>query len=80
MPDNTPAAQGLAERAVGALYGQDAASQALGIRIAEIRPDFIRATMVVRPDMVNGHDLCHGGLILPSRIARSRSAATPATP
>ena len=44
-------------------WEKDAASQALGIRIAEIRPDFIRATMVVRPDMVNGHDLCHGGLI-----------------
>jgi acyl-CoA thioesterase len=60
-PDDT--AQLLAERAVGAMYERDAASRALGIRILEVRPDLIRAGMSVRADMVNGHDLCHGGFI-----------------
>jgi acyl-CoA thioesterase len=55
--------QELAERAVRELYARDPASQKLGIEITEIRPGFIRATMPVRPDMVNGHDICHGGYV-----------------
>jgi acyl-CoA thioesterase len=53
----------LATRAVQALYDRDMASQALGIRLREVRADFIRATMTVRADMVNGHQTCHGGLV-----------------
>ena len=55
--------QHLAEHVVRVLYERDSASQALGITILEVRPGFIRAAMNVRPDMVNGHDICHGGLI-----------------
>ena len=61
LPDE--AAQLLAERAVSAMYERDVASGALGLRILEVRADFIRAAMSVRADMVNGHDLCHRGLI-----------------
>jgi acyl-CoA thioesterase len=57
------AAQQLAERTARAMYERDAASRGLGIEIIEVRPGFVRATMLVRPDMVNGHDICHGGLI-----------------
>ena len=57
------AAQTLAERTVRAMYERDAASQGLGIEIVEVRPGFVRATMLVRPDMVNGHDIGHGGFI-----------------
>jgi len=45
------------------LYARDAASQALGITLEEIRPGYARMRMTVRADMVNGHDLAHGGLI-----------------
>jgi acyl-CoA thioesterase len=45
------------------LYGRDATSQALGIALEEIRPGYARMKMTVRADMVNGHDLAHGGLI-----------------
>jgi acyl-CoA thioesterase len=45
------------------MYEQDSASQALGMRILEVRPGYARLTMKVREDMVNGHQLCHGGLI-----------------
>lgn len=51
-------------RAVGAvMYERDTGSQAMGIRLEEIRPGFARMTMAVRPDMLNGHGLCHGGFI-----------------
>jgi acyl-CoA thioesterase len=56
-------AQALAERVVQTLFDRDRASQALGIEILEVRPGYIRATMLVRPDMVNGHDICHGGFV-----------------
>ena len=59
----TPEAQSLAERAVTALFERDRASQSLGMRIIEIRPGRARIAMAVRADMVNGHGLCHGGLV-----------------
>jgi acyl-CoA thioesterase len=56
-------AQQLAERATAALYERDRASQALGMRLAAVRPGWARVTMRVRADMVNGHQVCHGGLV-----------------
>jgi acyl-CoA thioesterase len=55
--------QSIAEASARAMYGQDHASQALGMRILEVRPGYARLSMTVREDMVNGHKLCHGGLI-----------------
>jgi acyl-CoA thioesterase len=55
--------QAVAEGSARAMYAQDRASQALGMRILEIRPGRARIAMTVREDMVNGHQLCHGGLI-----------------
>ena len=45
------------------MWAADAASRALGMELVEVGPGRARVSMVVRPDMVNGHDLCHGGLI-----------------
>jgi acyl-CoA thioesterase len=51
-------------QAVGrAMYDADNASRALGMVLDEIRPGLARMRMTVRGDMINGHDLCHGGLI-----------------
>jgi acyl-CoA thioesterase len=55
--------QRVAERAAQALFERDSASQLLGIRIREVRPGYARVTMQVRPDMVNGHRICHGGFV-----------------
>ena len=55
--------QSVAEASARAMYEQDRASQALGMRVLEVRPGYARLTMKVRADMVNGHQLCHGGLI-----------------
>jgi acyl-CoA thioesterase len=41
----------------------DRASAALGIEVVEYGPGWALARMLVRPDMVNGHDIAHGGLI-----------------
>jgi acyl-CoA thioesterase len=55
--------QSVAEASARAMYEQDRASQALGMRILEVRPGYARLAMQVREDMVNGHQICHGGLI-----------------
>jgi acyl-CoA thioesterase len=57
------AAQRLAERAADALYSGDRASRSLGMRIVRVGPGEAVLTMQVRPDMTNGHAICHGGLI-----------------
>jgi acyl-CoA thioesterase len=62
-PSSLLQAQQLAVRVAEALYGTDKTSQALGIRIVEVRPGYARACMLVRSDMVNGHHLCHGGMV-----------------
>lgn len=57
------AATARAERAVAAMFERDRASQALGMRIIGVRPGWARVVMRVRSDMVNGHRICHGGMV-----------------
>jgi len=45
------------------MFQSDRASQNLGIEILEIAPGSVRISMTVRPEMVNGHGMCHGGFI-----------------
>src|SRR4051812_30531790 len=45
------------------MMAADRASAALGIEVTDSGPGWARARMTVRPDMINGHDLAHGGLI-----------------
>ena len=46
-----------------AMYANDRASEALGMEIVEVGHGRAVVRMVVRPDMVNGLNVCHGGLI-----------------
>lgn len=46
-----------------AMQSSDSASKALGISLEHVAPGAARVSMLVRTDMVNGHDLCHGGII-----------------
>jgi len=55
--------QQLAELVGRRMFERDLASRSLGMELAEIRPGYARMTMTVRPDMCNGHLICHGGLI-----------------
>lgn len=52
-----------AHDAVRALYSRDLAAQALGIEILEVAAGTVRLAMQVRPDMLNGHATCHGGML-----------------
>jgi acyl-CoA thioesterase len=60
---HSAAAQNLAEAVAEAMWARDRAAQALGIRIDSVGPGRATLSMPVRGDMVNGHHICHGGLI-----------------
>ena len=55
--------QALAEACAAAMWSQDSASQGQGLVLEAVGPGTARMAMVVRPDMVNGHGMCHGGFI-----------------
>jgi acyl-CoA thioesterase len=53
----------LASRVAHAMLAAEGTGPAWGLRIEEVREDYARVSMVVRPDMLNGHSLAHGGMI-----------------
>lgn len=62
----TPADEAAAEtarRSTEEMWSGDAASRMLGMEVAAVGPGSATVTMTVRPDMVNGWELCHGGLV-----------------
>ena len=55
--------QQIAEAVRDGMFANDRASKALGMEIVSISPGGAVLTMTVREDMLNGVDICHGGLI-----------------
>jgi acyl-CoA thioesterase len=45
------------------MFRNDRASRTLGMQVLSIEPGHATVAMAVREDMLNGHDICHGGLI-----------------
>ena len=45
------------------MLANDLASSSLGIEISAVETGRATATMTVRPDMSNGHGICHGGYV-----------------
>ena len=45
------------------MYARDAAARAFDIAIEEVRPGYARLSMMIAPEMLNGHDVAHGGMI-----------------
>jgi len=55
--------QRLAERVVNGMLAKDAFSAWLGIEVLEIAPRRSALQMQVRPEMVNGFGVSHGGIV-----------------
>jgi acyl-CoA thioesterase len=53
----------IAKRCAEVMWNDDSASQALGMEIEVTEVGGAIARMVIRDDMVNGLDVCHGGLV-----------------
>jgi uncharacterized protein (TIGR00369 family) len=56
-------AQTIAEAVKLGMFMDDAASRGLGMHIEAVGPGYARIAMTVRPDMLNGFKICHGGFI-----------------
>ncbi len=56
-PDQT------AKACADAMWAEDKASRALGMRVVDVLPGTAKVTMTVREDMVNGHGIAHGGFV-----------------
>jgi acyl-CoA thioesterase len=64
MPaDPTPEESTPGTSTVDAMMAADEASRALGIELVEYGEGKAVTRMTVRRDMVNGHDIAHGGLV-----------------
>lgn len=63
MPDIPPSPQQIADQVREAMWANDRASKAMGMQVVSVAPGRAVLQMAVRDDMLNGHDICHGGLI-----------------
>jgi len=58
-----PSPDEIAKQCARAMWKADKASQGLGMELIEAAPGMASLAMTVREDMVNGHNVCHGGFI-----------------
>jgi acyl-CoA thioesterase len=56
-------ADDLAKRIATEMLAAEGTGPAWGLKIEEARHRYARVSMVVRPDMLNGHGIGHGGMI-----------------
>jgi acyl-CoA thioesterase len=64
MPEaNAQTPQQIADRVREGMFRNDRASKWLGMQILQVAPGKAVLQMTVRDQMLNGHDICHGGLI-----------------
>ena len=53
----------IAQKCCETMWGNDVASQDLGMTIEVTKPGRAEARFEVRANMVNGYDICHGGFM-----------------
>ena len=64
MPDtDAPTPQQVAETVRDGMLRNGRASRWLGLQVLQVAPGEAGVCMTVREQMLNGHDICHGGLI-----------------
>ncbi len=56
-------AQTLASACADAMWKHDQCSKALGMNLVSVNPGEAVLELQVRPDMLNGHGICHGGIM-----------------
>ena len=53
----------VAQMSADAMWAEDKASRAMGMKVEKVGPGFSILSMSVDTNMVNGHGFCHGGYI-----------------
>jgi acyl-CoA thioesterase len=60
---DAPTPQQIADKVRVGMLANDRATQWLGMQILQVTPGQAVLQMTVRDEFLNGHDICHGGLI-----------------
>ena len=60
---STLSPQQIAERSAQAMLANDPASRRLGMKLEEVRPGYALMRMTITEQMINGHNICHGGYV-----------------
>ena len=60
---NQSKADELARACAESMYERDVAAQEAGITLDEVKCAYARIKMNVKPEMLNGHQICHGGYL-----------------
>ncbi|MFZ6873061.1 hydroxyphenylacetyl-CoA thioesterase PaaI [Undibacterium sp. Di27W] len=55
--------QDMAELTAAAMFASDAATRGLDMQIVHVAEGTATLSMLIRPDMLNGHKTCHGGYL-----------------
>ncbi len=55
--------ESLAEASAAAMYAGDHLVHHLGIEVVTVSSGEAVTTMIIKPEMVNGHAICHGGVV-----------------
>jgi len=55
--------QHMAELTATAMFASDAATRGLDMQIVRVAEGAATLSMLIRPDMLNGHKTCHGGYL-----------------
>lgn len=63
MKNNQPASGSSVQDVVAYLCRNDASLAWFGHELLEVAPGFAKLRLTVRPEMLNGHAICHGGVI-----------------
>jgi acyl-CoA thioesterase len=53
----------LARRIAETMLMQEGTGPAWGVDLEEVREGYARVAMTIRPDMLNGHGIVHGGMV-----------------
>ena len=63
MNKATPTPDDIARACAQAMWQEDDASRGLGMELVEVKPGHATLAMTVKPNMVNGQRIAHGGFI-----------------
>lgn len=55
--------QEVAEKVRDGMFANDTVAQFFGMQFIDVAPGYVKMSMKIRPEMLNGFKICHGGLV-----------------
>lgn len=55
--------QEVAEKVRDGMFANDTVAQFFGMQFIDVAPGYVKMSMKIRPEMLNGFKICHGGMV-----------------